>query len=67
MTETRITDDGVSLAHSKGEEAQAPERKTYKVTAENGLFKNGQQYNMGDKIELDEKTAQNFMEIGEVE
>lgn len=44
----------------------APERKTYVVTAEDGLFKSGKKYKKGDEIELDELTAKNFKELGEV-
>lgn len=47
-------------------EAAAPKRKTYIVTAENGLFKNGKQYEEGDEIELDPTTAGRFKDIGEV-
>ena len=44
-----------------------PPRKTYIVTSESGLFKNGKQYEPGDEIELDEKTAANFLALEEVE
>lgn len=66
MTETRITDDGVSLAHTSGDQSDAPERKEYTVVSEAGLFKNGKQYDAGDQVELDEKTAQNFIENGDI-
>lgn len=42
-------------------------RKDYKVTADDGLFKNGRLYEKGETIRLDELTASNFMELGEVE
>lgn len=42
-------------------------RKPYKVLAETGLFKNGNQYNQGATIELDDKTAANFIAVGEIE
>lgn len=55
----------VNIRHIKN--AGIPDRKTYRVTTETGLFKNGTQYNQGDQIELDELTAANFKELGEVE
>lgn len=44
-------------------------RKTYRVTAkaENGLFKNSKTYKPGETLELDEKTAKGFLELGELE
>lgn len=44
-----------------------PERNKYTVTSESGLFKNGKQYDQGDIVDLDEKTAENFINAGEVE
>lgn len=46
--------------------APAPEMKEYEVVSEPGLFKNGKQYNKGDKIMLSEKTAANFIAAGEI-
>lgn len=45
----------------------APERKEYRVVSENGLFKRGEQYDEGSIIELDKKTAANFLEAGDIE
>lgn len=54
-------------------------RKQYRVTdkaaraatdesaGSEGLFKNGQIYKPGDSLELDEKTAANYIALGEVE
>ena len=47
-------------------DAGVPERHDYIVTSENGLFKNGQQYNKGDTIQLDDATASNFIAVGDV-
>lgn len=44
----------------------APNRTTYVVTAEAGLFKNGRQYDKGEQIELDPATAERFKTLGEV-
>lgn len=48
-------------------QADQPERKDYVVLSESGLFKNGKQYEQGDTVSLDEKTAQNFLELGAIE
>lgn len=42
-------------------------RKPYVVTSDKGLLKNGQVYPQGTNVELDAKTAQAFIELGEVE
>lgn len=59
--------------------APAAPRKQYRVTdkvvrestnesnGSEGLFKNGQVYKPGDTLELDEKTAANYIALGEVE
>lgn len=44
-----------------------PERKSYRVVAENGLFKRGQQHDPGQLVELDEKTAAAFLVAGDIE
>lgn len=41
-------------------------RKTYVVVAETGLFKNGQTYKKGDKVELTEETAKSALAAGDV-
>lgn len=43
------------------------ERREYRVTAEAGLFKNGEQINRGGTVELDEHTAGNFLATGDIE
>lgn len=43
------------------------ERFPYRVTAEEGIFKNGKLYEQGDEIMLDRDTASRFVELGEVE
>lgn len=48
-------------------ESSQPARQKYTVTSEAGLFKNGKHYKEGDTVELDAKTAQNFIDLGEVE
>lgn len=40
--------------------------KEYEVTAEAGLFKNGQHYPKGSLVPLSEKAATNFLREGEV-
>lgn len=42
------------------------QKKKYEVISENGLFKNGNQINKGESIELDEKTAANFIASGDI-
>ena len=44
-----------------------PDQKEYIVISENGLFKNGEQYDEGSTIYLDDRTAANFIAIGDVE
>lgn len=44
-----------------------PKRKTYRVTAVGGLFKNGQQIDPGNTVELDDRTAAGFLALDEVE
>lgn len=43
---------------------EQPERKKYTVV--NPLFKHGKQYRRGAKIELDEVTANNFKNTGDI-
>lgn len=45
---------------------EVPARTTYVVTAAEGLFKNGQQYDKGDEVELDEQTADRFLKQEEI-
>lgn len=47
--------------------ANVPSRHEYRVLSEAGLFKNGKQYDQGDIVELDARTASSFLELGEVE
>lgn len=47
--------------------SNVPARRPYKVLVETGLFKNGQQYNQGDIVELDVVTAERFKALGEIE
>lgn len=44
-----------------------PIRKPYIVAVETGIFKNGILYNQGDSVLLDDKTAANFLAIGDIE
>lgn len=60
--------DGAAVSDAKIERSPfTPERRPYRVTAENGLFKRGKRYDHGDFVDLDEKTAAAFIEAGEVE
>lgn len=43
-----------------------PVRKSYRVVAEAGLTKRGMQYPVGSSIDLDEKTAANFIATGDI-
>lgn len=51
------TSDEVSAEVGTG---SAPERAEYIVGA-NGLFKNGKRYKEGATVELDKRTAENFL------
>lgn len=59
-----IADESQAQAELAGQDQS---KKVYVVTSENGLFKNGKQYNTGEAITLDERTAENFMNNGDVE
>lgn len=48
------------------QEKEIPRRKTYVVASNDGLFKNGKQYAKGDKIKLDEQTANRFLKQEEI-
>jgi len=65
MQEKAHASDELKIEHTQDQDA--PVRKTYRVTSEHGLFKNGKQYDEGQTIELDEKTAANFIANGDVE
>lgn len=43
-----------------------PLKKEYEVVSKAGLFKNGKQYNTGDKVELNEQAAKNFLASGDI-
>lgn len=45
----------------------APEKQEYTVISKAGLFKNGKQYDAGEKILLNAKTAANFLASGDIE
>lgn len=45
----------------------AARKSTDESIGSEGIFKNGKVYKPGDEIELDEATAKNFIELGEVE
>ncbi|MBJ8343944.1 hypothetical protein [Antrihabitans sp. YC2-6] len=55
-----------SIETSVGAQEGATDRKTYVVTSESGLFKRGEQFDKGSTIELDDQTAANFIEAGDV-
>lgn len=61
----KVEDSGVTITKGTTDGA-APERKQYVIEAENGLFKNGKQYAKGETIALDEKTAANFLALGDI-
>lgn len=63
--DTANAQDEVEITQDTPDET--PERKVYKVVSENGLFKNGKQYDAGAEIELDDKTAANFIAAGDIE
>jgi len=44
-----------------------PTRKTYKVLAEAGLFKNGNNVPKDSTIELDQRTADGFLALNDIE
>jgi hypothetical protein len=44
-----------------------PEFVNVKVTAENGIFKNGKVYGKDEKLEMEITAAENYAKIGEVE
>lgn len=44
-----------------------PVRQDYVVSAAAGLFKRGKHYAPGDVIQLDTKTAERFMEVGDID
>lgn len=69
MNDESVQSDEITpeLVSEPIEDFVPPVRKTYVVTAENGLFKRGQQYDQGSEIDLDIKTAENFIALGEVE
>lgn len=41
--------------------------RPYRVTAEAGLFKRGRLWERGEQIELDPRTAANFLAVDEIE
>lgn len=48
-----------------GDEPLGPPRSAYTVV--NPLFKNGRSYEPGETVELDERTAANFLAAGDIE
>jgi hypothetical protein len=62
--EAKVTDEIETTVEPA---AGVPVRRSYRVTVEGGIFKNGKLYEQGEIVELDEVTAGRFMEIGEVE
>lgn len=60
----KVEDSGVKITKEAG--GPIPERKQYVVATDAGLFKNGKQYAKGETIALDEKTAANFLALGEI-
>lgn len=60
--------DGIDSADAgSAQPTTTPAKKAYTVIAKAGLFKNGQEYKTGDTIELDAKTAANFIAAGDIE
>ncbi len=60
--QSKITDN-IEATTGQG---QPSTKKAYEITSEAGLFKNGKQYAKGDKVELDEKTANNFISNNDI-
>jgi hypothetical protein len=46
---------------------KAPELFEYKVKAKSGMFKNGRQYEKGEKIMLVKKAADNLLAAGDID
>lgn len=69
MTHHQINvDEQTGDAEAKDQLGPLPvQRKAYKVKTKTGMFKNGKQYNQGDMVELDEKTAKAAAEAGDIE
>lgn len=42
------------------------QRKSYEVISPSGIFKNGWHFKQGDQIQLDEKTAGNFLQSNDI-
>lgn len=49
------------------EQPNLPMRIPVIVTAQHGIFKNGQHYKKGAELDMDRATAKAFMDLGEVE
>lgn len=60
--------DGVSSTDAASSAGAAAEtnKKIYEVLSESGLLKNGKQINKGEQVELDPKTAANFITAGDI-
>jgi hypothetical protein len=68
MADLRLEiNDEVTGNDKLGGSSDAPERSLYTVTAESGLFKNGQHYPKGSQVPLDVKTAQAFAAAGDIQ
>jgi hypothetical protein len=64
MTDHKLdVNEDAETADATGE-GFAVVRKPYKVV--NPLFKNGKNYKKGSVIELDDKTAENFLAAGDI-
>lgn len=66
MTDHDLTiHEGADAVDAPGE-PQLVEMAKFEVVSEDGLFKNGKKYKKGQKIELEVKTGQNFVDAGDV-
>ena len=65
MEDQAKTGDRVEI--TKETDASDPTRRTYRVVSEAGLFKNGEHYKKGSRVELNVNSAKAFLEIGDVE
>lgn len=61
-----VGDETQAAADVAGNQAPTVELKSYEVTVEGGIFKNGKTYRKGSKVELNPATAARFIEAGEV-
>ena len=69
MHHTLSLTDGFKMQDKPGSSAidiKKPVMKEYEVIAASGIFKNGKQYNKGEKILLTEKSAAGFLAAGDI-